>query len=278
MAKARAPDTTPGVTVRSGIWLMTTWSVAVAAPSTYTGGLRSERARSALVMTKAPAPSVTRQQSRRCRGSTLVWRGQHVLDGERVAVAGPRIARGPFPGAHGDLGQLLGRGAVLVHVTRGGQRVGTHRCAQAVRQVPLHHRVGTGRAAPAATATAAAQAGPLAIAARRGGVDADDDVADAGCDGGGRVLDVHLVARAAGHGRLGEDRVDAEVLGEGRCGVRVADTVDVGQGQSGVLERLEHHRHFELAAGPLQLASGGDVVGHADDGGRAAQACARPGS
>src|SRR5580704_576944 len=74
MAKAREPDTTPGVTVRSGIWLMTMWSVAVAAPKTYTGGLRSVLARSALVMTKAPAPSVTRQQSRRWSG--LVWSGE----------------------------------------------------------------------------------------------------------------------------------------------------------------------------------------------------------
>ena len=70
MSKAWAPETTPGVVVRSGIWPMTMWSVHVAAPSTYTGGLRSERARSALVMTKAPAPSVTRQQSRRCSGLT----------------------------------------------------------------------------------------------------------------------------------------------------------------------------------------------------------------
>ena len=34
MAKARAPETTPGVVVRSGIWLIPMWSVQVAAPST----------------------------------------------------------------------------------------------------------------------------------------------------------------------------------------------------------------------------------------------------
>ena len=73
MAKAREPETAPGVVVRSGIWVMPMWSVQVAAPRTYTGGLRSDRARAALVITNAPAPSVTRQQSRRCRG--LTWSG-----------------------------------------------------------------------------------------------------------------------------------------------------------------------------------------------------------
>ena len=34
MAKARAPETAPGVVVRSGIWVMPMWSVQVAAPRT----------------------------------------------------------------------------------------------------------------------------------------------------------------------------------------------------------------------------------------------------
>ena len=34
MAKARAPETTPGVVVRSGIWLIPMWSVQDAVPST----------------------------------------------------------------------------------------------------------------------------------------------------------------------------------------------------------------------------------------------------
>ncbi len=34
MAKARAPETAPGVVVRSGIWVMPMWSVHVAAPRT----------------------------------------------------------------------------------------------------------------------------------------------------------------------------------------------------------------------------------------------------
>ena len=58
--------------------------------------------------------------------------------------------------------------------------------------------------------------------------------------------------------------------------VRVAHPVDVGQRQTGVLEGLEHHGHLELAPGALQLAGGGDVVGHADDGGRAAQGAIDP--
>ena len=111
----------------------------------------------------------------------------------------------------------------------------------------------------------ARRAAPRAVAARRGRVDADHHVADAGGDGRGRVLDVDLVARAARHGRLGEDGVDAEVLGEGDGRVGVADAVDVGQRQPGVLEGAEDHGHLELAPAAVELAGGGDVVGDADD-------------
>ena len=68
MAKACGPDTAPAVRVRSGMALIMAWVWLVPAPSTATGGLRRSRARSALVSTTAPAPSVTRQQSSLCRG------------------------------------------------------------------------------------------------------------------------------------------------------------------------------------------------------------------
>ena len=54
--------------VRSGISLIMLWVWQVPAPSTKTGGLARSRARSALVSTTAPAPSVTRQQSSLCSG------------------------------------------------------------------------------------------------------------------------------------------------------------------------------------------------------------------
>ena len=65
--------------------------------------------------------------------------------------------------------------------------------------------------------------------------------------------------------------MDTQVLGEGHGRLGVADAVDVGQREAGVLERIEHHGHLELTPGAVQLTGGGDVVGHTDDGGGAAQ-------
>ena len=66
IAKAAGPDTAPAVVVKSGIWVIDwAWSPHEDAPSTHTGGFARSRARSSEVMTKAPAPSVTRQQSSR---------------------------------------------------------------------------------------------------------------------------------------------------------------------------------------------------------------------
>src|SRR5947207_11429417 len=63
ISKAIGPDTDVAVVVRSGIWLIELWLTPEPTPSTWTGGLRRSRARSALVITNAPAPSVWRQQS-----------------------------------------------------------------------------------------------------------------------------------------------------------------------------------------------------------------------
>ena len=71
-----------------------------------------------------------------------------------------------------------------------------------------------------------------AVTARGRGVDAHHDVTHPRRDGGRRVLDVDLVARAAGHGGLDEGRVEPEVFGEGHGGLGVADAVDVGQRQA----------------------------------------------
>ena len=66
------PETAPPVVVRSGISLIIECVPHVAAPSTYAGGFGRSRARSADVITNAPAPSVTRQQSSRCSGETCI--------------------------------------------------------------------------------------------------------------------------------------------------------------------------------------------------------------
>ena len=60
--------------------------------------------------------------------------------------------------------------------------------------------------------------------------------------------------------------MEAEVLGQSHCGLGVADAVDVGQREPGVVERFEHHGHFERTPGALELTRRGDVVGDAHDG------------
>ena len=60
------------------------------------------------------------QQVQRCRDHR---RGQHVLDGDGVAIEGQRVQRRVAARGHRDLGELLGGRAVLVHVA------------------PRHHRV-----------------------------------------------------------------------------------------------------------------------------------------
>ena len=50
-------------------------------------------------------------------------RGEHVLDGQRLARPGDRVELRPPPRGDRDLGELLARRAVLVHVARGGERV-----------------------------------------------------------------------------------------------------------------------------------------------------------
>ena len=106
----------------------------------------------------------------------------------------------------------------------------------------------------------------LAVAARRRGVHADDDVAQSGRDRRRRVLDVQLVARAADHravevARAGSPRYSARPVGiaAGR------DAVDVGDRQPGVVERGVDHRDLERPAVLVELAGRRRDVGDADD-------------
>src|SRR5947209_7942371 len=117
MRKAAGPDRAPGVTARSGIWLIIEWSWQVSAPRTWAGGCHGVRA---------------------------------------------------------------------------------HRHPQPVGGLPRHHLLEP-TASPAERRVDLA----LAVAPRRGGVHAHDDLAEARGDGGGSVLGVDLEARAARVGRLG---------------------------------------------------------------------------
>ncbi|MCY1442527.1 hypothetical protein D9M71_588990 [compost metagenome] len=63
-------------------------------------------------------------------------RTQHILEAQVVAHVGVGVELRPFTRRHGDLGQVLARGAVLVHVPRGGQGIGRHRVHRTVRRFP----------------------------------------------------------------------------------------------------------------------------------------------
>ena len=151
MANALAPETAPGVVVRSGIWVITMWSVQVAAPSTYTGGLRSDPRPLGARHDERPGAVGHEAAVEQVQRADLERRRQHVLDGDGLAVAGPRVQGRPLPGAHGDLGQLLGGRAELVHVARRGQRVGAHGRAAARRACPTRPS-GSGPGRPPAAA------------------------------------------------------------------------------------------------------------------------------
>ena len=131
-----------------------------------------------------------------------------VVDGDGIPVHGVGVEPGELANTDRDLGQLLGRGAELVHVPLGGHGVGTH---QRVAEGGLVLR----RAAePLDASTEPARAetpthpGELVRA-----VGDEDRVAQALSDRSGRMLNVELERRAAGHGAVDVAMVDAEVLG-----------------------------------------------------------------
>ena len=132
-------------------------------------------------------------------------RRQHVVDGDRIAVLRHRVEPGVAAGGDGDLGQLLGRRPVLSHVARRRQRV------RADERVPPQSVPGLRRGHRPASA-----ASDLATHGRqlRAAVGHEHDLAGAGLDRPGRVLDVHLERRAADVGLVEPPREDAQVLAD----------------------------------------------------------------
>ena len=115
-ANAFGPVTAPAVTVRSGIPWIEWWVIPAAAPRTCTGRcgeiagpvLGGEDDRAAAVGHHAAVELVERI------GDEL--RTEHVVDGDRIAVHGVRVAAGVLADLHRDRRELLRRRAVLVHV------------------------------------------------------------------------------------------------------------------------------------------------------------------
>jgi hypothetical protein len=158
--------------------------------------LRRLWALSALVMSAAPPPSVTRQQSRTLRGRGDHARTEDVLDREVVTYKGFGVQLCPLAGGYGDLGELLARGAILVHVAGGGEGVGANRVAW-----PVGSLVGEGLGAgdePAAGGTL------------RRAVGYEGDLVEAGLYGSGRMEEVRDEGAATHVGRVGVPGPDAE--------------------------------------------------------------------
>ena len=155
-------------------------------------------------------------------------RGQHALDGQRLLLPRGRIEQRPLARGYRHGRQLLARGAELVHVARGGERVGARRHERLERQlvrVDLAHR------------------GLLAAdAALRAAVGDHGDVAEAERDGAHGMGDVVLERRAADDGGAEEWRVDAEILGQRQhrqtaLGGGGEQAVDILQTEPAIVER-----------------------------------------
>ena len=84
---------------------------------------RRSRARSSVVSTTAPPPSLRMQQCSFVSGSAIIARALHVVDRDRVAVVRLGVERRVVAGRHRDLGELLDRRAELVHVPARRHRV-----------------------------------------------------------------------------------------------------------------------------------------------------------
>ena len=131
-------------------------------------------------------------------------RHEHVGDRQRLLLPGGRVQQRPLPCRDRDLGHLLARRAVLVHVARGRHRVGGRRQKRAERRlvrVDLAHR---GLAA--------------ADAALRAAIGDHRDLAQAELDRRQRMRDMKLERRAAKDRRVDIGRRNSEILGERQAG------------------------------------------------------------
>ncbi len=186
-------------------------------------------------------------------------RGQHLIDGERVAHEGLGVLLRPGARGHGHLGQLGARGAKLVHMARGGQRIGRDGQHRLVG-IFVGLRV---QKAPRGLALLAAEGGR----ALRAAVAHQHGLALPGLQRADRRQQVGNEAAAAYHGAVHIGRVDAQVLDHRHgphAGVDAAgrQAVDVLHGQTGVCDgclRGAHQERHVVHARRLAAAIGGSA-------------------
>ena len=187
---------------------------------------------------------------------------QHVLDREALLVIGLRVVRGVMAVRHLDRGDLLGLGAVIVHVAHKGRREALPGALPAIGAV-VQHVAGDGcRRARAGAADA-----HLRIAVHR--AEDRDGLAAAGLDQADGDADQRLGRRAAADHIHVEIEADAEIAGDegprGRVAARIGQhAVDVGGLEPGVEDRVPDRPGAERA-GRLARAAGIGRLPDADD-------------
>ena len=188
-------------------------------------------------------------------------RVEHVGHRDRIAEARLRIERRPLPGGDRDLGPLLERGAVLVHVARGDHAEVAAGPAEAVGELELPAERGV---------TGAGDPGPRAAGLS---VRDDRDIAEAVVQGGHRVPHHDDEGAAAHRGAVHVARLDAEGLAERGGGVlaRGEDAVDVLDLEARVADRVRDR--LEMQRELARVRQGADLVAlvHAHDAGGVAQ-------
>ena len=97
ISNARRPETTPGVSVNEGIWLIRIAPIPSPYPRIHAGFRRASRARSRPTRTTAPPESVTTQQSFRWRGAAIIGEARTsstvIGSRKRASGLGPAFAR-----------------------------------------------------------------------------------------------------------------------------------------------------------------------------------------
>jgi hypothetical protein len=213
----------------------------------FTSGRFSFLAISGRTRTIAPPPSLMTQQSSRWIGDQ--WRVEYVLDRDHLRQHGVRIVLGVMGGGNFHPGELLGRGAVLIHMAHSAHRIavdgsdGVGRFPRSFRLVRIARtRRGTGR---------------HAIAARPARERDQRHVAFAQCDRFSRVCGQRDVGGAADLSRIHVAKLQIHILrhrgGSGPRRIAGAEiAVNVLTRQPGVGQGTEGHFGVELRDGLIR--------------------------
>ena len=162
---------------------------------------------------------------------------------QRLAHEGFGVELRPLARGHRDFAELLPLRAVLVHVARGGQRIG---------EIGRSGRYGASQAAGRMALQQVAGGAALVAA-----VGDQRDVAQAGIERQRRQDRVHLERGAAGAVVVREARLDAQVFGQGQAGQGVSgSTTNRPSTSEGLQPGLGERPHAGRAARSIELSPG----------------------